>query len=119
MEWLVEMVRAIATNGAENHNQLFQESTFRMYTLLNKLLELMKEGDLMADFVMFRRLFSQLIASTSIPFHGEPARGVQVMGVLETRNLDFENVLLLSCNEGNMPKGVSDVSFITHFVRKA
>ena len=73
----------------------------------------------MADFVMFRRLFSQLIASTSIPFHGEPARGVQVMGVLETRNLDFENVLLLSCNEGNMPKGVSDVSFIPHFVRKA
>ena len=119
VEWLVEMVRAIATNGAENHNQLFQESTFRMYTLLNKLLELMKEGDLMADFVMFRRLFSQLIASTSIPFHGEPARGVQVMGVLETRNLDFENVLLLSCNEGNMPKGVSDVSFIPHFVRKA
>ena len=105
VEWLVEMVRTIATNGAENHNQLFQESTFRMYTLLNKLLELMKEGDLMADFVMFRRLFSQLIASTSIPFHGEPARGVQVMGVLETRNLDFENVLLLSCNEGICPKG--------------
>jgi hypothetical protein len=38
---------------------------------------------------------------------------------LETRNLDFENVLVLSCNEGNMPKGVNDVSFIPHFVRKA
>ena len=117
--WLSDMVRTIATNGAESDDQLFQESTFRMYTLLNKLLELMKDGDLIADFVIFRRLFSQLIASTSIPFHGEPARGVQIMGVLETRNLDFDNVLLLSCNEGNMPKGVNDVSFIPHFVRKA
>ena len=119
LTWLSDMVRTIATNGSESDDQLFQESTFRMYTLLNKLLELMNEGDLIADFVIFRRLFSQLIASTTIPFHGEPARGVQVMGVLETRNLDFENVLLLSCNEGNMPKGVNDVSFIPHFVRKA
>ena len=117
--WLSDMVRTIATNGAVSDDQLFQESTFRMYTLLNKLLELMKDGDLIADFVIFRRLFNQLIASTSIPFHGEPARGVQIMGVLETRNLDFDNVLLLSCNEGNMPKGVNDVSFIPHFVRKA
>ena len=119
VEWLSETVRTIAMNGAESHDQLFQESTFRMYTLLNKLLELMKGGELTADFVIFRRLFGQLIASTTIPFHGEPARGVQIMGVLETRNLDFENVLVLSCNEGNMPKGVNDVSFIPHFVRKA
>ena len=119
VEWLSETVRTIAMNGAESHDQLFQESTFRMYTLLNKLLELMKEGELTADFVIFRRLFGQLIASTTIPFHGEPARGVQIMGVLETRNLDFDNVLVLSCNEGNMPKGVNDVSFIPHFVRKA
>ena len=84
LTWLSDMVRTIATNGSESDDQLFQESTFRMYTLLNKLLELMNEGDLIADFVIFRRLFSQLIASTTIPFHGEPARGVQVMGVLET-----------------------------------
>ena len=55
----------------------------------------------------------------SIPFHGEPAEGIQVMGVLETRNLDFDHVLLLSCNEGNMPKGVNDSSFIPHSIRQA
>ena len=48
----------------------------------------MINGDLDADKIIFRRLLTQLIAATSIPFHGEPARGVQVMGVLETRNLD-------------------------------
>jgi inactivated superfamily I helicase len=56
----------------------------------------------------FQRLLTQLISSTSIPFHGEPAEGIQIMGVLETRNLDFDHVLVLSCNEGNMPKGVND-----------
>ena len=41
------------------------------------------------------------------------------MGVLETRNLDFDHVLVLSCNEGNMPKGVDDSSFIPHSLRSA
>ena len=41
----------------------------------------MTNGDLDADKIIFRRLLTQLIAATSIPFHGEPARGVQVMGV--------------------------------------
>lgn len=119
VSWLAQLTRTIATNGVDYGNPLFQESTFRMYTLLNRLSELMEQGDLIADFVVFRRLLSQLISSTSIPFHGEPAKGVQVMGVLETRNLDFDHVLLLSCNEGNMPKGVDDVSFIPHLIRKA
>lgn len=62
---------------------------------------------------------AQLIQATNIPFHGEPAEGIQVMGVLETRNLDFDHLLVLSCNEGNMPKGVSDTSFIPHALREA
>ena len=57
--------------------------------------------------------------ATSIPFHGEPAEGIQVMGVLETRNLDFEHILVLSCNEGKLPKGVNDASFIPYSLRKA
>lgn len=119
VSWLAEMVKEIAKNNAETDDQLFQESTFRMYTLLNRLAELIKAGDLTANYTIFKRLLNQLVGSTSIPFHGEPARGVQVMGVLETRNLDFKNVVLLSCNEGNMPKGVNDTSFIPYFIRKA
>ena len=61
----------------------------------------------------------QIVQQTSIPFHGEPAEGIQVMGVLETRNLDFDHVLLLSCNEGNIPRGVNDSSFIPHSIRQA
>ena len=119
VKWLSDTVRFIGMNGAADKDPLFEESVFRMYTLLTRLFELMTNGDLEADKIIFRRLLTQLIGSTSIPFHGEPARGVQVMGVLETRNLDFDHVLVLSCNEGNMPKGVDDASFIPHLIRKA
>ena len=120
IHWLSDTIRSIGMNGAAvNKDPLFQESVFRMYTLLTRLYDLMSSGDLEADKIIFRRLLNQLITTTSIPFHGEPAQGVQIMGVLETRNLDFDHVLVLSCNEGNMPKGVDDASFIPHLIRKA
>ena len=95
------------------------EALFRAYTLLNRLLALVREGDLPVDTITLQRLLTQLMQTTTIPFHGEPAEGLQVMGVLETRCLDFRHVLLLSAGEGNMPKGVSDTSFIPYSLRKA
>lgn len=106
-------------NSKEQDDPLFQESLFRTYTLLNRLQELIQTGDLAVDCITLERLIQQLIQSTSIPFHGEPAEGIQVMGVLETRNLDFEHILVLSCNEGKLPKGVNDASFIPYSLRKA
>ena len=117
---LLTMLRAIA-QGAKDEitDPLFQESLFRAYTLINRLNALVESGDLQVSDTTLQRLINQLIQQTSIPFHGEPAEGIQVMGVLETRNLDFDHVLLLSCNEGNMPKGVNDSSFIPHSIRQA
>lgn len=116
--WVLDMLRTIASNATEK-DPLFKESVFRMYTLINRVSELIKSGDLAVDNITLQKLIGQLVAATSIPFHGEPAEGVQIMGVLETRNLDFEHVLVLSCNEGNMPKGVNDSSFIPYSIRKA
>ena len=117
---LLTMLRAIAQGGKEEiTDPLFQESLFRAYTLVNRLNALVESGDLQVSDTTLQRLVNQLIQQTTIPFHGEPAEGLQVMGVLETRNLDFEHVLLLSCNEGNMPKGVNDSSFIPHSIRQA
>ena len=95
------------------------EALFRAYTLLNRLVALVESGDLTIDTITLQRLVTQLIQQTSVPFHGEPAVGLQIMGVLETRNLDFDHVLLLSANEGNMPRGVNDASFIPYSIRKA
>lgn len=119
LNWLLDVLKLIASHSQEEKDPLFQESLFRTYTLINRLSNLCKSGDLNVDISTLRRLIDQLIQGTSIPFHGEPAIGLQVMGVLETRNLDFDHILLLSCNEGNLPKGVNDTSFIPYSIRKA
>ena len=122
-QWMMQQLKTIARNSqqaAEAQNDpLFAESIFRAYTLLNRLCGLMENGDLTIDVTTLHRLLTQLIQGTSVPFHGEPAVGLQLMGVLETRNLDFDHVLVLSCNEGNIPKGVNDTSFIPYSIRKA
>lgn len=67
----------------------------------------------------FLRLLKQLVRAEKIPFTGEPLKGLQVMGVLETRNLDFKNVFILSLNEGAFPSFGSKGSYIPFNIRKA
>lgn len=119
VDWILSMLKTVGKSTQETDDHLMKEAIYRMYTLFNRLHDLIVSGDLSVDLITLLRLITQLVQSTSIPFHGEPAIGLQVMGVLETRNIDFDNVLLLSCNEGNMPKGVNDASFIPYAIRKA
>ena len=119
VDWILSMLKTVGKRTQETDDHLMKEAIYRMYTLFNRLHDLIVSGDLSVDLITLLRLITQLVQSTSIPFHGEPAIGLQVMGVLETRNIDFDNVLLLSCNEGNMPKGVNDASFIPYAIRKA
>ena len=116
---IATLIKQVGIATKPEGDPLTQESVFRMFTILNRLAALADSGDLLVDNTTLRRLVSQLVGAASIPFHGEPVIGVQIMGVLETRNIDFDNVLLLSCNEGNMPKGVNDSSFIPYSIRKA
>lgn len=67
----------------------------------------------------FLRLFRQLVRAQKIPFHGEPLKGLQIMGVLETRNLDFKNVFILSLNEGAFPSTGNNGSYIPYNIKKA
>ena len=116
---IATLVKQVGIATKPEGDPLTQESVFRMYTILNRLATLADSGDLLVDNTTLRRLVSQLVSTSSIPFHGEPVVGVQIMGVLETRNIDFDHLLLLSCNEGNMPKGINDSSFIPYTIRKA
>ena len=119
LQHIATLVKQVGIATKQEGDALTQESVFRMFTILNRLAALADSGDLLVDNTTLRRLVSQLVGAASIPFHGEPVIGVQIMGLLETRNIDFDNVLLLSCNEGNMPKGVNDSSFIPYSIRKA
>ena len=116
---IATLIKQVGIATKPEGDPLTQESVFRMFTILNRLATLADSGDLLVDNTTLRRLVSQLVSTSSIPFHGEPVVGVQIMGVLETRNIDFDHLLLLSCNEGNMPKGINDSSFIPYTIRKA
>ena len=100
-------------------DQLYRESLFKTYTTMNRFHTLIEEGDLKVHAETFRRLLIKVLSATNIPFHGEPAIGMQVMGVLETRNLDFRHLVMLSVNEGQLPKTGGDSSFIPYHLRKA
>lgn len=122
MTELLKQAAVIYQNEAQESdlfNQLHREALFKSYTLVNRLQSLMEGGDLTVRPDTFRRLMSRLMNAASIPFHGEPAIGMQIMGVLETRNLDFNHLLLLSVNEGELPKKGGDASFIPYNLRKA
>lgn len=110
------------TSGTEDtdaFNQLYRESLFKAYTTINRFRTLIEEDELTVQSETFRRLLVKVLSATNIPFHGEPAIGMQVMGVLETRNLDFRHLVLLLVNEGQLPKSGGDSSFIPYNLRKA
>ncbi len=111
-------IHRIATNCAEP-DPLMQESLYRMYQIMNRISTLIEANELIVSDSSLQSILNQIIRSTSVPFHGEPIIGIQVMGVLETRNLDFDHMLILSANEGNIPKSVNDSSFIPHVIRRA
>lgn len=100
-------------------NQLYRESIFQSHLKINRLYSLIESGELSVRTDTLKRLITKVLTASNIPFHGEPAIGLQIMGVLETRNLDFRNLIMLSLNEGQLPKAGGESSFIPYNLRKA
>ena len=100
------------------YTQLNREALFRIYQTAENLRALTSEGTLKLRTATLARLLQRILKSTSIPFHGEPAIGLQVMGLLETRNLDFRNIIILSANEGKLPKAANEASYIPYNLRE-
>ncbi len=121
---LLSYIQECLTTVARHLNDsdlVAQESIYLAYTRLNRIIDLMsgKEPLLnIGDATLLYILRSALCGET-IPFHGEPAIGIQLMGVLETRALDFRNILMLSVGESYLPKKVSESSFIPYYLRDA
>lgn len=91
---------------------------FELYKLLEKLQEWMENYPHIKTTKTLSHLFAEAIRTTNIDFEGDAYDGLQIMGVLESRLLDFENVILLSVNEGVLPSGKSNNSFITYDLKK-
>lgn len=94
------------------------EFIFHFYKLLNNLKAFLENTSFEIDLKTFTRLINHSIYRERAPFEGEPLKGLQIMGFMETRNLSFENVILLSANEGVLPPAKQDVSFIPYSIRR-
>ena len=83
-----------------------------------RLLDLLEQNPYINEVNTLRKLFISIANTGGVPFYGEPLRGLQIMGLLETRTLDFENLILLSANEGMMPKSHVYQSFILPDIKR-
>ncbi|MFC1733508.1 PD-(D/E)XK nuclease family protein, partial [candidate division KSB1 bacterium] len=88
------------------------EYLFHFAKVFNRLQQISTEYEFVNNIRTLRKLFSLITSSITIPFYGEPLKGIQVMGMLETRTLDFKNIIVLSVNEGIIPSGKIQNSFI-------
>lgn len=95
------------------------EYLFQFYTLTQKLRDKLDHYHMNFDQRIFRRLYKEVVQTGSIPFAGEPLKGLQIMGMLETRVLDFDRVIILSVNENVLPAKPKNASFIPHNLRVA
>lgn len=120
IELLLEACRkdflATEENGTETH-VLDIEYLYHAARLIEQVKPLAEPG-LINDIATLHEVLKSQVASTRLPFYGEPLKGLQVMGVLETRALDFKNIIMLSVNEGMIPKARHQNTFIPDEVRK-
>lgn len=96
----------------ESENTLGLEYLYRFHTLFNQILVLVKKHAFINDLKSLQSVFKELLSSETVDFQGDPLEGLQIMGMLESRNLDFETVIITSVNEGILPSGKSNNSFI-------
>lgn len=94
-----------------------QEILYQLYLFLTRLNDLIGEQDFSPDRETLFRFVKRMLKTLHIPFSGEPLSGLQLLGILETRTLDFDNVIILSMNEGVMPRTTGMNSFIPHGIR--
>ncbi|MBE6302107.1 MAG: PD-(D/E)XK nuclease family protein [Parabacteroides distasonis] len=99
-------------------HDLEQEFIFHYFTIVNRMKEVMKVANVEMRIDTYFRLLKRVTDTITIPFQGEPLSGLQIMGVLETRALDFDRLIILSMNEGVFPLRKAANSFIPYNLRR-
>lgn len=107
-------------SGPMWHEMLDRESIYQARCVVVRFISLAQDGVLnhVEELHTVRNLLTAHLGTINIPFHGEPVTDLQIMGVLETRGLDFDNILMLNVEEGVVPQSGHDNSFIPYYLRK-
>jgi hypothetical protein len=111
--------------NTENDRNIFVQTSirnefiYRVVLSLNRLESIVNTPDVPFTLDTYIKILDRLLRMQSVPFSGEPLSGIQIMGILETRALDFKNLIILSVNEGILPAISSGSSFIPFSLREA
>ena len=114
-DWQLSLILALVPGIRKNKDFSFELDFARRY---HCAVTLLRSKDLPIMPASYFRLLDRLLGSEALPFSGEPLKGLQIMGPLETRALDFRNLVILSCNEGVFPRRSVSSSFIPAEIRK-
>lgn len=112
IENFLKLIQAIRTIEIVKENHLLLEQLYKFFTLFNQLKDLCSNFSYINNLKSFKHLFKQLLSIETLDFQGNPIEGIQIMGMLESRLLDFETIIITSVNEGVLPSGKSNNSFI-------
>lgn len=119
VERCLKIIDVLKSSFQLSENTLALEYLYRFNTLFNQILELLKKHAFITDLKALESLYKELLSSETVDFQGDPLEGLQLMGMLESRNLDFETVIITSVNEGILPSGKSNNSFIPFDLKAA
>ncbi|MFS4454485.1 PD-(D/E)XK nuclease family protein [Maribacter sp. 2304DJ31-5] len=97
---------------SETKDHMALEQLYKFHNLFNQVQDIISKYSYVSSVKAFKSLFGELLSPETLDFQGDPMEGLQIMGMLESRNLDFETVILTSVNEGILPSGKSHNSFI-------
>ncbi|MDP2423159.1 MAG: PD-(D/E)XK nuclease family protein [Bacteroidales bacterium] len=119
LEILIDHLRILwPDEGDSSKSSMDAEYIYQFLLIVNKLKQIVVLAGPDLSLKGLHLLMRNISAITRLPFVGEPLTGMQVMGMLETRTLDFRNIIMLSANEGVLPSGKRDNSFITYDIRR-
>lgn len=120
LETLSQILLKIKSNlSYENEEEKITNAfVYSIFKVINKMISYFSEHPQIDDIKTLQAIYKQVIDVAEVSFEGEPLNGLQIMGVLESRVLDFETVIITSVNEGKFPAGKSTNSFIPYDVKK-
>lgn len=116
---LRQIAEIAATDDALENDTREQEAITCFIQNLNYLDKLQNEHHFIKKLSTLQRIYQRIAQRRSVAFYGEPLRGLQLLGMLETRSLDFPKLIMLSVNEGTLPAGRTANSLIPYSLKKA
>ncbi len=122
---ILSLIAVVDKEATDNMNDLpvqrgvRNEFIYRIVISINRLESIVNSPDVSFSTDTYIRILDRMLRMQSVPFSGEPLSGVQIMGILETRALDFKNLIILSVNDGVLPAVSSGSSFIPYTLREA